>query len=367
MWFVDRLLPRAGQAFRPDLPSRIPSLDGLRAISIAMVLLGHLVGTRNFPASLAFTGHLAAAGVRVFFVISGFLITGLLLKEWDKTAQISLKQFYLRRVFRIFPAFYLYVGVVLVLVWQKVVAVLPGDLLHALTYTMNYHHPHSWILAHLWSLAVEEQFYLIWPALLLLAAPRRAMKAAAAVLLLAPFIRLGTWQFFPSVQPYYGQEFEAVADALASGCLLAGAYNTLGTWTRYQRLLRSPAFWVVPAVLVATQYSGAARLMLLAGQSLMNLCIVLIIERMVRYPDTFSGRLLNLAPVRWVGVLSYSLYLWQQCYLNRHSDTWATAFPVNLILAVVTATASYYVVERPFLKLKERLSAPKNVPMAVAS
>jgi peptidoglycan/LPS O-acetylase OafA/YrhL len=263
-------------------------------------------------------------------------------------------------VFRIFPAFYVYIGVVVLLVWAGWATVLQGDFQHAFTYTMNYHHPHGWPLAHLWSLAVEEQFYLMWPALFLLVGPGRAMRVAAAVLLLAPFIRLGTWQFFESVHPYYGQEFEAVADALASGCLLAGIYNSLGSWERYQHFLRSGWFWAAPMLLGLLQLLDKPRLSLFAGQTLMNLCILLIIDRMVRYPQTPAGKLLNLAPLRFVGVLSYSLYLWQQLFLNRHSTSWVTAFPVNLIFAFGAALASYYIVERPFLRLKEKLSAVKT-------
>jgi len=226
---------------------------------------------------------------------------------------------------------------------------------------MNYHHPQGWTMSHLWSLAVEEQFYLIWPALMLFAGPGRAMKVAAVVLLVAPFVRLGTWQFVESARPYFGKQFEAVADALASGCLLAGVYNTLGTWEKYQRVLRSALFWVAPVALILLQYFDKPRISLFAGQTVMNLCILLIIERTVRYPDTAAGRLLNLPPVRFVGVLSYSLYLWQQLFLNRHSASWATAFPVNLAFAFGAAVASYYIVERPFLRLKERLSAAKAV------
>jgi peptidoglycan/LPS O-acetylase OafA/YrhL len=258
-----------------------------------------------------------------------------------------------------------FVGVVLVLVWVGWATVLPGDILHAFTYTMNYHHPHAWPLAHLWSLAVEEQFYLMWPALLLLAGPGRAMKAAAGVLLLAPVIRLGAWHFFESARPYHGQQFEAVADALASGCLLAGVYNTLGGWQSYQRVMRSWLFWAAPVTLILLQYLDKPRISLFVGQTVMNLCIVLIIERMVRYPDTPSARVLNLAPLRFVGVLSYSLYLWQQLFLNRHSDSWVAAFPVNLVLVFAAAMASYYIVERPFLMLKDRLGGPKAVSRPV--
>ena len=343
------------ERFAPRLGARIPSLDGLRALSIMLVLLGHLSGTQGFPEWIHPPAALANFGVRVFFVISGFLITTLLLKEWDKSARISLKQFYLRRVFRIFPAFYTYLAVILLLVGMGFVTLLPGDLLHAFTYTMNYHHPHAWPVAHLWSLAVEEQFYLLWPMVLLLARPRSAMLVAIAVILFSPIIRLGTWELVPGLRADYGQQFEAVADALATGCLLAGLYNRLGEWRTYQKYLRSAWFWLVPVVAAMLILLDKPRINLFAGQTLLNLCIFLTIERMVRYAETPSGKLLNLAPLRFVGVLSYSLYLWQQLFLNRHSTSWTASFPVNLAFAACVALTSYYLVERPFLKLKERL------------
>lgn len=147
------------------------------------------------------------------------------------------------------------------------------------------------------------------------------MMVSLAVILLTPFARLGTWQFAVDVRPFYGQQFEAVADALAFGCLLAGLYNTLGTLSAYQRLLKSKWFWAAPTVLVALAFLDKPRISLFLGQSVMNVCIVLIIERMVRYPETPAGWLLNLPPLRFVGVLSYSLYLWQQLFLNRQSYT----------------------------------------------
>jgi peptidoglycan/LPS O-acetylase OafA/YrhL len=341
----------------PSPPSRIPSLDGLRAVSIGLVLLGHLSGTRRFPAWIHPPAMLANLGVRVFFVISGFLITAPLLKKWTETGNINLRRFYLRRILRLSPPFYLYLAVLLLLVSLGRVTVGRGDLLHAFTYTMNYHHPHSWPVGHLWSLAVEEQFYLLWPLVILLCQPAGAMKLAGAVLVLAPFIRLATWQFMPALRPDYGQQFEAVADALATGCLLAGMYNVLGEWKTYQRFLRSGWFWAVPAVAISIAWLDHPRIFLFAGQTVMNLSIVITVERMVRYPSTLAGKLLNLPSLQFIGVLSYSLYLWQQLFLNRHSTSWMAAFPTNLALAFGMALLSYYAVERPFLKLKEMLCA----------
>src|SRR5579872_915461 len=145
----------------PHVPGRIPSLDGLRAISIALVFLGHIVATRGAPQALNPFIHVGNLGVKVFFVISGFLITTLLLKEYSRTGRVSLRGFYTRRTLRIFPAFYTYVGIIIILHLLGFVALRENDLIHAITYTMNYQVTREWELNHLWSLAVEEQFYLL--------------------------------------------------------------------------------------------------------------------------------------------------------------------------------------------------------------
>ena len=342
----------------PQLPSKIPSLDGLRAVSIGFVLFSHAFGTRNFPVhSFPAVGAMGSFGVRVFFIISGFLITTLLLKERARTGRISIKAFYTRRFLRIFPAFYTYVGacaILLALGWRTVLA---GDLLHALTYTVNYHHPHGWLFAHIWSLSVEEQFYLLWPAVIAFAGPLWAARAAMAAILVVPVFRLATLQFFPMPAAYFGQQFHLTADALATGCLLAAAHNWLGSQPRYLDFLRGRFFVLVPIFgLLLNGLSEKPRIMGLAGSSLMNLAIVLTMDRMVRFPNGFAGRLLNTEPVRFVGVLSYSLYLWQQLFLDRSSSGPMQAFPVNVLGVFAAALLSYCFVEKPFLRLKDRFS-----------
>jgi len=142
-----------------------------------MVLYGHAVGTRGFPIHHRSLG-LAESGVRIFFIISGFLITKLLLYELESTGRISLKAFYRRRILRIFPAFYSY-WLVMLLLNVSGLLVIPGkDLAYAATYTINYVLHRPWHLGHLWSLAVEEQFYALWPLTLVLLGRRRAFWVA---------------------------------------------------------------------------------------------------------------------------------------------------------------------------------------------
>jgi peptidoglycan/LPS O-acetylase OafA/YrhL len=347
--------PGRWQGRVPRVDGRIPSLDGLRAVSIALVVLAHLNGTRYFP-TLPELGNwqLGNLGVRVFFVISGFLITTLLLEESDRTGTVSLFHFYLRRFFRIFPAFYALCAVLFVLEQARVIELRPGDLFAAVTYTVNYHHDRAWYTGHIWSLSVEEQFYLIWPAILVIAGMRRGLGIAAAVVLAVPFLRIimGLW---PALRPGIGETFPSVADALATGCVLAGVYPLLARSERWRRFLEAPWFWLVPAAVAICARNPWARLDWLVGQTVMNVGIAVIIARALHAPDVGLGRVLNARPLVAIGVLSYSLYLWQQVFLNRRGEAIVQSFPLNLVLVALVAVASYHVIELPCLRLRVRI------------
>jgi peptidoglycan/LPS O-acetylase OafA/YrhL len=334
-------------------PHNIPSLDGLRAISIAAVLLGHLAGTRGAPHALTAVIRnpyvdFAHLGVRVFFVISGFLITGLLRQEHRRTGTISLSRFYLRRTLRIFPAYYVLLSVLGVLTLAGVIVVPSSDFLHALTYTVNYAPNRVWWIGHLWSLAVEEQFYLLWPTAVVLVGITRSWRVALVVMCVAPLLRVAEAALWPAWQPMVGTTFETTADALAVGCLLALARDDLMKRSSYARAVSSR--WIAPALLLlGLAISLRYRPGLLFGDTIVNVAIALIIDRCVRRPEGLAGRVLNTRPLIFVGALSYSLYLWQQLFLNRASNAAANAFPVNILLAVGCALGSYYLVEQPVL------------------
>jgi peptidoglycan/LPS O-acetylase OafA/YrhL len=341
---------------------RIPSLDGLRAISIAFVLFSHLAGTRGFPVSAAAANvwSLGGFGVTVFFVISGFLITGLLLDELKRTDRIRLGRFYFRRTLRIFPPYF---ALLLGLVAAEAVGWLvlqPRDMLHAATYTSNYHSDRSWFVAHTWSLSVEEQFYLLWPAVLVLARTRRALFIAAATVLVAPFVRVGEWQLMRWAGEGIGFRFETIADSIAAGCVLACVRPRLHRSAHYMGLLRSPLFVCVPALAMAGNLMHEHPLVVFGvGLTVMNVCLALCLDWCVTFHDGRVGRVLNAAPLVFVGWISYSLYLWQQPFLNRDSDAFAAGFPANIILTTAAALASYYCVERPSLQLRKRIESRK--------
>jgi len=336
---------------------RTPSLDGLRAISIILVLFGHLCGTRGFftdGKSIAFLG-LSNFGVRVFFVISGYLITGLLLREMNTTGGIHLLKFYFRRTFRIFPAYYAFL---LFLIFAQPLGFFPleqGDILHTLTYTSNYHPMRSWYVGHTWSLSVEEQFYLLWPATLLLLGRRKGFGAAVIFILLSPLIRWSLFHWFP-LMTGIGHQFETIADSLATGCALACRADW-PQWVqqKYDRLLHSKWMILVPFIALICYAPEHPHVAYLVGFSIANIGIAICVDWCIRNPETLIGKILNSAPLVFIGLISYSIYLWQQLFLNRNSTQSYAAFPFNLVLAAAFALGSYYWIERPSLGLRQRL------------
>lgn len=324
---------------------RIHSLQGLRAACIGFIVLSHLSGTGNFPRShlLEIYGNL---GVRIFLVVSGYLITAQLLKEHGRTGTISLKTFYARRAFRIFPAAYAFMMAAVLTHWT------------ALTYTVNYYQHGHHVLGHLWSLGVEEQFYLIWPLSLLLFF-RKRLWIVTAVIAAGPLLRILFWLLWG--RPGLEHPFPVFMDALAMGSAMSIIEPQLG---RFERVLASRRFLIVPAVtallpLVQLWNTRAYQAVVLSG---LHLGIALSLKHVMlrRYA------VLNAWPVVWLGAISYSLYLWQQIFLNRWSASPWTAFPQNLVLSILFATASYHLVEQPFLKLRERWTR-KRVPHLLQS
>src|SRR5438067_6736963 len=191
---------------------RMPSLDGLRAVSIALVLVGHLAGSRGFLSfdTIAKAGDLGNLGVRTFFVISGFLITGLLAAEREKSGRVDLTAFYFRRALRIFPAFFVFLAAVVLLSRIGFAELDRRDFLQAVTYTFNYRGASSnFSLKHLWSLAVEEQFYLIWPLTFASLAAVTRRRTLAAVLIIVPVLRVVLASIFPGYIEYVPTAFES--------------------------------------------------------------------------------------------------------------------------------------------------------------
>ncbi len=354
-------------------PKRIASLDGLRALSILLVLTGHAAATIPYRdalpgGALTVLGN-ARLGVMTFFVISGYLITHLLRKEWQREGRIDLRGFYLRRLYRIFPAFYAYILVVTLLAAAGAIQLSGTNLLSAFLFAWNYVHlfvenasSGTWFLGHFWTLSLEEQFYLVWPATFLLAGRRRGARIALGIFLVSPAIRVLTYFLWPDARPFITIMLHTNADPLMLGSLLALLEGNRRFETAMGYLLRhwvaavAALFALLVSPFLNQHFQGAYYLPL--GSTLDSVCIALFLLWAIRNPETRVGRLLNRPVLVTIGVLSYSLYLWQQLFLTPLNHTWTGLFPVNILVCFGVAWASYRFIEQPFLNLRRRRSVP---------
>jgi len=337
----------------------IPSLDGLRAVAVLLVVVSHLCGTVNFWLPLESTLLPGTFGVRVFFVISGYLITTILLSEYRKTGTIALRRFYFRRSLRLFPAAYVFIAANAVLAYVGLLQLNRFDLVASFTYTSNYYNGRSYTMGHLWTLAVEEQFYLIWPFIFLWLGPLRSTTFLKWLLISTPLLRL--------LSPYAGPAFNFViyADSLGTGCLLALWKGKLEISPAY-RYFFTPG-WVSMAATLAflANYIPSTKVMWLVGETSMNCFIALVVHWTIANPASPAGRFLNWPPLVAIGVLSYSLYLWQQPFSTFGMKNVLSVFPLNLVMMFTAAILSYLLIETPFLRLRnylEQLAANKQVP-----
>jgi peptidoglycan/LPS O-acetylase OafA/YrhL len=353
-------------------PRHIPSLDGLRALSIFLVIALHTLLRNTLYNQIPFSSRLAgngSLGVFIFFVISGYLITTLLLREREKTSTISLKSFYLRRAFRILPPLYVYVLFLAVLGYT---GHLPGmnrhELIMALTLTRNYaHHVDLWALEHLWSLCIEEQFYLLWPAVLVLCTLHRkgsegrdtATRIALGILIAEPFIRVLSYRYLPGFHNL--GMFHMQADGLMFGALGTLQQGHPRFERIYTRATRWP--WLLPILLFLVLGTLTIALgnywILTAGFTLNGIVVLMWLLWLVRNPTTVLGRVMNQPVVTWIGRLSYSLYLWQTFFLHHLDrqvfgrDGWWNTFPGSWLCILAVAIVSYYCIEQPALRLRD--------------
>ena len=357
--------------------TRIPSLDGLRALSIFLVVSLHTVQRFSMNHHVGLGWYVlfnGLYGVEIFFVISGFLITSLLLQEQRKHGSISLRGFYLRRAFRILPPLYFYIGVVLALAIAGRIALNWNDIFSSLFFFHNISQTSNmWSLEHLWSISVEEQFYLLWPVVLFLSIRRRGYegrsKAAVfpiIILLISPLARVVFGQMKNPLMHTIGVKILNF-DFLMFGCLIALLQHT----PRFEAIYRAATrFWWLPPGLIAACSFPTIRYQhyfdLPVGYTIEGTAMAIFLLWCIRNPSSVVGRVLNWAPIVKIGVLSYSIYLWQTLFLYHLNYqvfgryTPISTFPGNWLGFFVAASLSYYLIERPALLLRSRLIVRKN-------
>lgn len=351
----------------------LPVLDGFRAISILLVVISHAGLEWLVPGGL---------GVVVFFVISGFLITRQMIAEIAATGTLSFKAFYLRRVFRLAPALLLYLAVFDTLLGALGADITPMHVISGVFYFANYYHIFIGYPPHnpnpiLWSLAIEEHFYLVAPMAVFLC--RRNLKGLLAGLclaaILAPLWRLALY-LHCSADPSGGicgipgglrifHGTDTMFDCIAYGCLMAVVLHLHGH--RVGAYLRSGIpILIAAAVLLSTLllrnpvFRDTLRYSLQAGS------IAVVLASMLYGCWPWLGRLLCTRPSLFVGRLSYSLYLFHfgvgtvlVLLFPGHSLLEPGLLPVFLAASFSFAALSYYAVERPMVAVRKRFSAAR--------
>jgi peptidoglycan/LPS O-acetylase OafA/YrhL len=346
-------------------------LDGLRTFAVAAVLFQHFLGFENLPGFLG-TLPWGNMGVKLFFVLSGFLITGILLRSRDAvdgrqvSAWFSARQFYIRRFLRIFPLYYFLIAVCLAINLHPIREVL----VWLLTYTLNIYAAiqGKWMdyFAHLWSLAVEEQFYLVWPWFVLFAARKRLVWFMLAM------VGMGIgWRWFAYTR---GLNYLAIdhmtfacLDTLGLGSLLALLHHTAISKQTIQKLM---TLVVLPCGLL-----GSILLQVLSRQDILWSTHLVFFETLnglffcwlvsgaaIGFKGP-GGALLKSRPMVYCGKISYGIYVWQpfagalvkrgcdSIGFNLQQPSW-----LNLLLvaaaSVLMASVSWYLLEQPINKLK---------------
>ena len=338
-------------------PKHLPGLDGLRGISILIVILGHLLNTTSLGSL-----YIGNVGVDTFFVISGFLITTLLLKERVTKGKISLRHFYVRRALRILPVAYLFIVVLIILNHIYHLQITSKSFLTAALYLKNipFKNAGEWYTGPFWSLSVEEQYYLIFPALLVYM-PARYIYIIAFAVLFIPVIsyigyhNIGDLQGHPSIHLIVFIIINVFGKGTIS--ILIGSATAILVFKNIIKIEKLQYnYWLSTILLIV----GIALEIFTKDRYVCPVIFALIISFVILNTlsqKTFLHRLLEIKSLVYIGVISYSLYIWQQIFTS--SQPWANQFPFssscifNVIALFTVATASYYLYELKFLRLKK--------------
>jgi peptidoglycan/LPS O-acetylase OafA/YrhL len=339
----------------------IPTLDGWRAVAIVWVLFSHAQVWSFGRFSTNLLHETGSNGVSLFFALSGFLICTRLLREEETFGSISLRSFYTRRLFRIQPAALVYLLTVALLGAFGFIAWYGLGIAGALLMVRNVWppstHPGFWQTVHFWSLSVEEQFYLLLPGFLVLFRRRRLAILSLVV------IALEFWHIVVRQHPSlaeFGFLIFLRTDLVLNGILLGSVFalalrkDTLCFWAK--RLLHPWVAFLYVAIIVIFLGHHTA----LAGFAPFTTLYPIVIISTVLHPESIFGKFLELPALRFVGRISYSLYLWQQLFFYPFAPPAPGSFRSHQTLCLAgtfaCALASYHLIETPFIRIGHRLA-----------
>jgi len=362
----------------------IREFDGLRGIAIFLVMTHHFWPRFGYWSEWASVPHLGWIGVDLFFVLSGFLITGILLDSKDSPHYF--RNFYARRVIRIFPLYYLVVIAAFIGIpamqggaWSTSEFVREsGSPWWYLLYQGNLReaivgHEPAYVLAPLWSLSIEEQFYMLFPLLVLMLDRKTLTRTLLALLVFAPLFRFATTLIWPENERIQYLATPSRVDVLSMGGLLALAFRTDSRWIQTGRL--RALFWPALAVVVITfALGGLDRTRLFGrvlGYSVVGFFFMIAVAYALSLRESASTAWLRVRPLMGLGKICYGVYLLQRpvevalgkitaALGHPLSDTSLGSVPIKMSAAIAAATVSWLCFERPILELKKRFSIPHH-------
>jgi peptidoglycan/LPS O-acetylase OafA/YrhL len=352
----------------------MPQLDGLRAFAVAAVAISHW--TPNFLVGIVPWG----TGVQLFFVLSGFLITGILLRsrpvDLGVSTKAALKVFYTRRVLRIFPLYYGVLAICLLLAVGPIYSTWPWHV----SYLSNIHyalHGHGDAIAdpflHFWSLSVEEQFYLLWPLIALVASRRALLIFLYSCIIGSVAFRVGVAHLAPGIASIRYLT-PSCLDALAVGGLIAHAkhYNDIPGMRRTALGLACVGVaGLVVSMVVLGRVIGSADAHRI-GHTFLVIFYGFIVAHAAIGFGGLPGRLLSLRPVLYLGRISYGLYVYhyfapaaiaaiaQHTGLEAALQEPAMALPAYVLFTVSVSSLSWHLYEFPISKLKRYFEYPRT-------
>ena len=338
---------------------RIDVLDGWRAVSVTMVIVGHVLNNSSIridtPFAHSFTQY-AALGVQIFFVISGFVICRGFIKERAEFGRVSLAAFYVRRFFRIIPPLSIYVLSIVILAYSGIVEPIAIFTTRSLVFACNFPGINcgGWLGGHTWSLSTEEQFYLIFPLILVVSGVRG--KIVTTVLAIAlPFFCL----FFYATKFTHTAMFISLFVSIAVG--VAWAMNEKTVRAAANAIPRGTFFVALGLLLIIAHFTGSR--VATVFNVLFDAPLIVMVLMLSMKDIPLVSVLLKSGLVRWLGVVSYSLYLWQQLATTAVPQAGIGFYALSLGGCLLWVTISFYWIEKPLIEIGRTVSVKlRRVP-----
>lgn len=355
------------------MEGRLKGFDGIRGLAVLSVVLTHAgvfhgLKQAGFLSKDQMVLVAGRTGVQGFFVLSGFLITMLLIREYERTRSISLYNFYVRRTLRIFPLYFacIFCLTAISLVGPEITNW--TSLAYAFTYTYNFipREAYSEVIGHTWSLAVEEHFYLVWPFLfsLTFVTKKRFLVALLVVFSLSTLLSSNVFSgVFQLNGEYFVDRWSFIAgNGIALGCLLALLLCSGARSDDWRRVLGHKGALALATVLYLNSLYLPGNPYFI-GWYLRGIAIALFVSWVFLNQDNRITQWLEFAPLKYIGLISYGIYMYQGLLLSTVStrtegQVWPPDTMTGLFILCIVAPLSFHFFEKPLMRLKDKYQVP---------